>query len=164
MTLVVLNDFLISIRLIMNNSLTDEAIDAHLDELSKAQPLDDYCTNCGDCCSPSVMVKSANNSPFKILVPELKCKFNKSIDGESACTVYGERFQKASWCLDLKGMIKEGAAPDDCPYVDTLKGYKPTLKLGNPQYGAILPLLKKAISSSDTSPFDGEDMKKFLEV
>jgi uncharacterized cysteine cluster protein YcgN (CxxCxxCC family) len=146
----------------MNNTLTDKAIDVHLDKLSKAQPLEDYCTNCGDCCSPSVTVKSFNNSPFRILVPELKCKFNKSIDGKSVCTVYGERFKKAFWCLDLKGMIKEGAAPGDCPYVDTLKGYNPTRKLDVPQYGAVLPLLKKAISSADISAFDGDDIKSFL--
>ena len=146
----------------MNNNLTDRAIDEHLAELSKSQPLDDYCTNCGDCCSPSVMVKSVSHSPFKILVTDLKCKFNKSVDGESTCTVYGERFQKAGWCLDLKGMIKEGAAPGDCPYVDTLKGYTPTHKLSSLQYGTVLPLLKKAISSADTSPFETIDIKKFL--
>tara|TARA_R110002020_G_scaffold25991_6_gene84186 strand:- start:764 stop:1210 length:447 start_codon:yes stop_codon:yes gene_type:complete len=146
----------------MNNNLTDLQIDAHLSDLAKSKSLDDYCTNCGDCCSPSVMVKSVSHSPFKILVTDLKCKFNKSVNGESNCTVYGERFQKAGWCLDLKGMIKEGAAPGDCPYVDTLKGYTPTHKLESTQYGTVLPLLKKAISSADTSPFEDVDIKKFL--
>ena len=146
----------------MNSSLTDEQIKAHLDELAKSQPLDDYCTNCGDCCSPSVMVKSSNASPFRILVTELKCKFNKSVEGESACTVYGDRFNRASWCLDLTGMIKSAAAPHDCPYVSTLPGYEPTIELNSQQYGTVLPLLRKAISQGDTSPFDGEDIKKFL--
>ena len=59
-------------------------------------------------------------------------------------------------------MIKEAAAPGDCPYVETLKGYTPTHKLGGNQYGTVLPLLKKAISSADTSPFDTVDIKKFL--
>lgn len=146
----------------MNSRLTDTEIDLHLARLEKSKPLDDYCTNCGDCCSPSVLVKSSGQSPFKILVTDLKCKFNKSVDGESTCTVYGERFQKAAWCLDLKGMIKEAAAPGDCPYVETLKGYVPTNKLGDLQYGTVLPLLKKAISSADTSPFERGDIKKFL--
>jgi len=146
----------------MMSNISDSAIDTHLDELSKSNPLESYCTNCGDCCRPSVTVKSIDRSPFKILVKGLSCKFNKSIDGNSTCTVYEERFQKAGWCLDLKGMIREGVAPLDCPYVDTLKGYRPTIDLENNQYKSVLPLLKKAISSADTSPFSNEDVDDFL--
>lgn len=146
----------------MNNTLSDRDISKHLDVLSKAAPLESYCTNCGDCCRPSVTVKSINRSPFKILIKGLSCKFNKSVEGNSTCSVYEERFEKAGWCLDLKGMISEGVAPLDCPYVDTLKGYQPTLDLENNQYKSVLPLLKKAISSADTSPFSDEDIDGFL--
>ena len=146
----------------MSSPLSDEAIDAHLAELAKSQPLESYCTNCGACCRPSIVVKSFNRSPFKILVKDLGCKFNKSIDGKSTCTVYSERFQKASWCMDLKGMVKEGVAPGDCPYVDTLKGYQPTLELDMPQYNNVLPLLRKAVSSGDTTPFADDDISDFL--
>ena len=146
----------------MSNSLTEEQIDTHLDTLAKSQSLESYCTNCGSCCQPSVTVKSVSASPFKILVKDLSCKFNKSINDESTCTVYSDRFEKAAWCLDLKGMISEGVAPNDCPYVDTLKGYKPTISLNPLQYESVLPLLRKAIISSDTSPFSNEDITEFL--
>ena len=146
----------------MSSPLTDGQIQAHLDELVKSKPLESYCNNCGDCCSPSVMVKSSSSSPFKILVKDLSCKFSKSVNGESTCTVYSERFKKASWCLDLRGMIKGGVAPHHCPYVETLAGYQPTLDLQPPQYGSVLPLLKKAVSQGDTTPFEDADIKKFL--
>lgn len=146
----------------MSDPLSDGQIQEHLDLLVKSKPLESYCNNCGDCCSPSVIVKSSSSSPFKILVKDLSCKFSKSVNGESACTVYSERFSKAPWCLDLKGMIKSGVAPSDCPYVETLPGYSPTLSLNPPQYGAVLPLLKKAISEGDISPFEQTDVKKFL--
>ena len=146
----------------MNNSLLDEKIDKHLDNLSKSQSLESYCTNCGACCRPSVLVKSSTISPFKILVKGLSCKFNKSANGESLCTVYEDRFEKASWCLDLKGMIKEAAAPSDCPYVEGLDGYKPTLELSDKHYNMVSPLLKKAIVGGDTSPFSELDVNEFL--
>jgi len=145
-----------------NNNFTDGQIQEHLDLLSKSKSLESYCNNCGDCCSPSVLVKSTRTSPFKILVKDLKCKFSKSVNGSNTCSVYSERFSKAPWCLDLKGMIKGGAAPYHCPYVETLKGYSPTLELNSTQYGTMLPLLKKAVSQGDTAPFEDLDIKKFL--
>ncbi len=145
-----------------NNHLTDQQIQEHLDTLSKSKSLESYCNNCGDCCSPSVLVKSTRTSPFKVLVKDLKCKFSKSVNGDNTCTVYNERFNKAPWCLDLKGMIKGGVAPLHCPYVETLKGYSPTLELNDPQYKTVLPLLKKAVSEGDVSPFASLDIKTFL--
>ena len=145
----------------MNEHLS-KSIDSHLENLSKSKPIEEHCTNCGGCCRPSVKVVRKGYRDVNIFTNDLYCKFMTFDDGKSNCSIYKSRFDKAPWCADLKTMIIKGVAPQDCPYVNTLDGYKSAIELESPSYGQFLPLLKSAIGSGDRSPFSDEDLENFL--
>jgi uncharacterized cysteine cluster protein YcgN (CxxCxxCC family) len=143
---------------LMNAHLKDK-IDIHLRILEKQKPLEDYCNNCGDCCRPSVHIKNKGKDG-KVLVPDLSCKFLS--EETKKCSVYKNRHNKAPWCVDLKSMISKGLAPSDCPYVEGLGGYIPTLKLDSDLHKSIVPLLKLAISRGPKEPYNQIKLKEFL--
>lgn len=145
----------------MNRHLHSE-IDAHLDNLSKSKPLEDHCTNCGACCRPSAKVVRKGYRDVSIFAKDLYCKHMSFVDGKSNCSIYKSRFESAPWCADLKTMIIKGVAPQDCPYVSTLDGYRSAVDLDGQSYSQFLPLLKSAIGSGDHRPFSEESLEKFL--
>ena len=119
----------------MNKHLQNK-IESHLKKLAKKKPLEEYCTD---------------------------CKFASIEDGKSKCSVYKDRFSKAPWCADLKEMIVQGIAPGDCPYITELEGYQPSVDLDDTEYKELLPFLKSALRSGDTSPVEKKDLDKFLD-
>ena len=145
----------------MNDHLHDK-IEDHLKKLSKKKPLEEYCTDCGACCRPSVIIADGGIPKFRVLLKDIYCKFMLSDEGQSKCSVYKDRFKKAPWCANLKEMIQQGIAPGDCPYITELDGYIPSVELSDTDYKDVLPFLKSALKSGDTSPIDKKDLDKFL--
>ena len=145
----------------MNEHLQSK-IDDHLKKLSDKKPLEEYCTDCGACCRPSVIIADNGKPKFRVLLKNLYCKFADVKDGKSKCSVYKDRFKKAEWCANLKEMISQGIAPSDCPYITELEGYKPSIDLNDVEYKNLLPFLKLGLKSGDTSPIDKKDLDKFL--
>ena len=147
------------------NSHLKERIPQYLEELEKAKPLEDYCTNCGACCHAGVNVNKGIQQ-FRVLVHDLPCKHLVWKGTESTCSVYGERRDKAKWCADLPEMLEKGLVPGDCPYVENLEGYRSTLILEDDIYKSITPALKLAITHSTnehgSDPFNNFDLRDFL--
>lgn len=147
------------------NSHLKERIPQHIEELKKSQPIEDYCTNCGACCHAGVDINKGLQQ-FRVLVNELPCKHLVWKGMKSTCAVYGERHHKAKWCADLPEMLEKGLVPRDCPYVENLEGYRPTLILEDDIYKSIVPALKMAISDSTSQhgsdPFNNFDLRDFL--
>ena len=145
----------------MNNHLQNR-IEEHLKKLSEKKPLEEYCTDCGACCRPSVLIAEGGKLKLRVLLKDVYCKFMKVKGGKSRCSVYKDRFNKAPWCANLKEMIQQGIAPHDCPYITELEGYIPSVDLDDTDYKEILPFLKSALKSGDTSPIEKKDLDKFL--
>tara|TARA_Y100000310_G_scaffold288455_1_gene314072 strand:+ start:1769 stop:2203 length:435 start_codon:yes stop_codon:yes gene_type:complete len=144
----------------MNKHLSDK-IDIHLGILAKSKSLEHHCNNCGDCCRPSVKV-TGQQKEAKVLVKGLTCKYLQKSDNK--CSVYKKRHEKAPWCVDLKSMIVKGLAPIDCPYVKSLNGYQPTLRLSDDLHKSIIPLLRLAISRGPKEPYQDSELKRFLDA
>lgn len=145
----------------MNEHLKDK-IKGHLKKLAKKKPLEDYCTNCGVCCRPQVTIMSNGEKKARILAKELSCKFMEWGGKESKCPVYDDRHKKAHWCVDIETVIKEGIAPNDCPYADTLEGYRGVTILNDDDYSVVLPLLKETVAKGDPDPINEDQLRKFL--
>jgi len=146
------------------NSHLQNKIEDHLNKLAEKKPLEEYCTDCGDCCRPSVLIADNGKPKLRVLLKELYCKFAKIEDGKSKCSVYKDRFKKAPWCANLKEMIQQGIAPWDCPYITELEGYIPAVDLNDTDYKDLLPFLQSALKSGDTSPVEKKDLDKFLDL
>jgi hypothetical protein len=144
------------------NEILGKSIDSHLEELAKSKPIEDHCTNCGGCCKPSVKVVRKGHRDVNVFAKGLTCKFMTFDNGKSNCSIYKSRFENAPWCADLKTMIIKGIAPNDCPYVNTLAGYRSSVDLDSGSYGQFLPLLKSAIGKGDLRPFSDQDLENFL--
>jgi uncharacterized cysteine cluster protein YcgN (CxxCxxCC family) len=134
-------------------------------ELKKAKPLEDYCTNCGACCHAGVNINKGVQK-LRVLVHDLPCKHMVWKGSQSTCAVYADRHHKAPWCADLPEMLEKGLVPRDCPYVENLEGYTPTLVLEDTLYKSITPALKLAIAHSTdqhgSEPFNSFDLRDFL--
>jgi hypothetical protein len=61
-------------------------------------------------------------------------------------------------------MIVKGLAPIDCPYVKSLNGYQPTLRLSDDLHKSIIPLLRLAISRGPKEPYQDSELKRFLDA
>ena len=146
----------------MNKHLQNK-IEGHLKKLAKDKPLEEYCTDCGACCRPSVLIAAKGVPKLRVLLKDLYCKFASIEDGKSKCSVYKDRFSKAPWCANLKEMIEQGIAPGDCPYITEVEGYQPSVDLEDTEYKELLPFLKAALKSGDTSPIEKKDLDKFLD-
>jgi hypothetical protein len=117
----------------------------HLAKLSKSD-LEGMCVNCGLCCYAGVPVAKGVNA----LVPELRCKYlvAKGNDGETCCSVYNDRFEKAKgWCLPLADAIHKGIFPEICPYVRDMKDYVGKAILDQPIMEMVLPEIRKAVAA-----------------
>lgn len=117
----------------------------HLEKLSKSD-LEGMCVNCGLCCYAGVPVQKGLN----VLVPELRCKYlvQKGTDGETCCSTYDTRFEKAgAWCLPLADAIQKGVFPELCPYVSDLKGYVGKSILDERSMRLVLPQIRKAVAA-----------------
>tara|TARA_B100000029_G_scaffold456937_1_gene485314 strand:+ start:184 stop:624 length:441 start_codon:yes stop_codon:yes gene_type:complete len=144
----------------MNEHLRDK-VKIHLDILAKSKPLESYCTNCGACCQAGVSFQKGQTE-HRIYVNDLSCRHLKMVDGQSTCNVYSDRFEKANWCANTEEMIVKGLAPMDCPYVEGLNGYSPTLMVKGSGYSQLIPLLKLGISQGDREPFNQEQYDDFM--
>jgi len=130
-------------------------IPIHLKILAKSKPLEDYCTECGKCCKGKIQLKDK----VSVLLDKLPCKYLKK---DNRCSVYSERFDKAPWCLDTAGMIEQGAATSDCPYVQDLKGYIAPKELSDKDMKKIKPLVDVTIRNSRHDFCNPSDLKDFL--
>ena len=83
--------------------------------------------------------------------------------GESSCGVYSQRFEKAHWCANTEEMIVKGLAPLDCPYVENLGGYSPSVMIKGHSYSQLVPLLRLGISRGDREPFNDEQYQEFMQ-
>lgn len=138
----------------------------HLESLSKSE-LENMCVSCGICCRPAVTVAKGVNA----VIPELKCKYlvkkANGEEGETCCSVYEQRFEKAQgWCLPLAEGIEKGIFPDLCPYVKDIPNYIGKSILDDKIYNLLRPQLKATImekgqpewaSSEDWKSFKGDD-------
>lgn len=78
------------------------------------------CKRCGLCCHTKVWLLDGSGC---LIHPSKKCEF---LGDDNLCTVYHERFEKASHCLTREEMIaKDYVIPDSCPYSKIRPGYKP---------------------------------------
>tara|TARA_R100001530_G_scaffold115651_1_gene82620 strand:- start:116 stop:379 length:264 start_codon:yes stop_codon:yes gene_type:complete len=84
-------------------------------------------------------------------------------DGKSKCSVYNKRLKKAHWCVDTEEMLVKGLVPRDCPYVENLSGYTPSIMLDNNSYSQLIPLLKLGISKGSREPFDEAEYNDFMQ-
>lgn len=123
--------------------------------MAKSKPLEDYCTECGKCCKGKIQLKDK----VSVLLDKLPCKYLKK---DNRCSVYSERFDKAPWCLDTAGMIEQGAATSDCPYVQDLKGYIAPKELSDKDMKKIKPLVDVTIRNSRHDFCNPSDLKDFL--
>lgn len=117
----------------------------HLEGLSKSE-LEGMCVNCGLCCYAAVPVAKGVNA----LIPELRCKYlvQKGADGETCCSTYETRFEKAAgWCLPLADAIQKGIFPEQCPYVQDVKGYVGKVALDERTYNLVRPQVKEHLVS-----------------
>ena len=126
----------------------------HLEVLSKSD-LEGMCVNCGLCCYAGVPVAKGVNA---LLV-------QKGSDGETCCSVYDERFEKAKgWCLPLAEAIQKGIFPEICPYVQDLKGYAGKVLLDHHTYDLVMPQIRKALTSEGQPRWlSDRDWKSFSE-
>jgi hypothetical protein len=85
------------------------------------------------------------------------------VDGESQCGVYSDRFEKAHWCANTEEMIVKGLAPLDCPYVESLNGYSPSVLIKGSTYTQLIPLLKLGISKGAKEPFNPHQYDEFMQ-
>lgn len=123
----------------------------HLEVMSKSD-LEGMCVNCGLCCYAAVPVTKGVNA----LIPELRCKYliQKGSDGETCCSTYETRFEKAGeWCLPLADAINKGIFPDQCPYVKDMKDYVGKTILDDKTYNLLRPQLHNAIVSKGMPPW-----------
>ena len=142
--------------------MTDsQTIKLHLEKLKSTKPLEDYCTQCGECCLAGITYKS-KGTETRIQIPQLPCKFLEQEGDTYSCGVYENRFEKASWCADLEAMLAGGYAPDDCPYTEGLEGYSPTKRISAAQYSTLVPLFRLAISQGLTEAYNDSDLENFL--
>lgn len=78
------------------------------------------CNHCGGCCYLSFEVDDET-----VIVPELPCRnlyFNDA--GESRCRIYKTRLE-TDFCHKVSTRtVKWGLFPNECPYVEGIKGYK----------------------------------------
>jgi uncharacterized cysteine cluster protein YcgN (CxxCxxCC family) len=117
----------------------------HLEGLSKSE-LEGMCVSCGLCCYAAVPLAKGLN----VLVPELRCKFlvQKGSEGETCCSVYEERFEKAKgWCLPLADAVQKGIFPDACPYVKDMKGYVGKAIFDDHSLQLVMPQIRKALAA-----------------
>jgi uncharacterized cysteine cluster protein YcgN (CxxCxxCC family) len=117
----------------------------HLSVLNKSD-LESMCVNCGLCCYAAVPVAKGVNA----LVPELRCKYlvQKGTDGETCCSTYDTRFEKAgAWCLPLADAIQKGVFPEACPYVQDMKGYVGKVVLDDKTYAMVRPQIHDKVVS-----------------
>lgn len=124
-----------------------EKLPVHLKVLAKGD-LESLCVNCGLCCYAAVPIAKGLN----VLVPELRCKYlvNKGTDGETCCSVYEDRFEKAgAWCLPLGEAIAKGIFPNSCPYVKDMPGYVGKAILDDKTLNLVMPSIRKAITSQE---------------
>ena len=84
-------------------------------------------------------------------------------EGKSSCAVYSQRFEKAQWCANTEEMIIKGLAPLDCPYVENLNGYSPSIIIKGNSYSQLIPLLKLGISKGDRNPFNPTQYQEFMQ-
>lgn len=145
----------------MNESMKDK-IKIHLSILEKSKPLESYCTNCGACCKAGVTFQKSH-SLHRVYINDLSCRNLSMENGKSKCAVYGTRFQKAQWCADTEEMLVKGLVPQDCPYVENLNGYKPSVTLDNNSYSQLIPLLQLGISKGSKEPFNEEEYNDFMQ-
>lgn len=118
----------------------------HLEVLSKSD-LEGMCVNCGLCCYAAVPVAKGVNA----FIPELRCKYlvQKGSDGETCCSTYETRFEKAAgWCVPLAVAIEKGIFPEQCPYVKDMKGYVGKIVLNDHTYNLVLPQIRKTLSQA----------------
>ena len=89
-------------------------------EQQRGGDLEALCLHCGSCCYAAAEVNGV-----RVLVKTLRCK-HLAFDGagQSRCTVYAERHERAPWCQSLELAIDKGLLAHDCPYVATLTGYQ----------------------------------------
>lgn len=136
----------------------------HLEQMDKAQ-LENLCVNCGLCCYAAVPVAKGVNA----LVPELRCKFltqkSNGAEGETCCSVYDQRFEKAgAWCLPLGDAIAKGILPHGCPYVKDMPSYSGKVALDERVYQIVRPQIKKALASAELPAWASPDAwKSFID-
>jgi uncharacterized cysteine cluster protein YcgN (CxxCxxCC family) len=145
----------------MNEHMRDK-VKIHLNILAKSKPIESYCTNCGACCHAGVSFKKSGTE-HRIYVNDLSCRHLRMEGGESSCAVYSQRFEKAQWCANTEEMIVKGLAPLDCPYVEDLNGYSPSIMIKGNSYSQLVPLLKLGISNGDEHPFNPEQYQEFMQ-
>ena len=138
-----------------------DKVKIHLSILAKSNPLESYCTDCGACCHAGVSFQKGGTE-HRVYVNDLSCKHLQVSDGKSTCGVYAQRFEKAHWCANTEEMIVKGLAPLDCPYVETLSGYSPSLMVKGDSYTKIVPLLQLGISKGDRKPFNQKQYQEFM--
>ena len=80
------------------------------------QEHENKCQRCGICCRVAAPVPSGR----QIVVRGLSCIHLslRDSDGRPECSVYEERFQKASWCLHSSQASPEGGLSVGCGYRD----------------------------------------------
>jgi uncharacterized cysteine cluster protein YcgN (CxxCxxCC family) len=134
----------------------------HLEGLSKSD-LEGMCVNCGLCCYAAVPVEKSVNA----LVPELRCKYlvQKGSDGETCCSTYDTRFEKAGeWCMPLADAIQKGIFPELCPYVRDMKDYVGKVVLPDHLQQFVMPQIRKAlIPQGQPRWLADSDWKAFVE-
>ena len=145
----------------MNENMRDK-VKIHLSILAKSKPIESYCTNCGACCHAGVNIQKSG-SEYRLYVKDLACRHLEMIEGQSRCSVYSDRFEKAHWCANTEEMIVKGLAPMDCPYVESLNGYSPSVLIKGDSYTQLVPLLKLGISKGKKEPFNPDQYEDFMQ-
>jgi len=79
------------------------------------------CRKCGACCYGSVHFHGR-----LIVIRELPCRFLTPVEnGPSLCKVYDKRGKLARWCQKVsRSSVAKGCFPEDCPYVQGIRGYR----------------------------------------
>ncbi len=122
--------------------------------------LDAACVHCGLCCFAHVPVEGGR----PILIRSLRCKF-LAVDagGQSRCTVYADRHEKAPWCKNLEEAITEEIFPQACPYVERYGGYQGPQQLDEEGYREAEARLRAAWRDRPPEPFaDPDEWQAFM--
>ena len=78
------------------------------------------CRKCGKCCSEKIDIDGRIYSSKKY------CRFLDT--SVMQCTVYEDRFVAEPGCLSVPEGVKVGVFPADCPYIQDVEGYVPTVE------------------------------------
>ena len=76
------------------------------------------CERCGISCH----IQNRDEEVGDVAIQGLHCKFLKKEGSHFTCTVYKDRYEKASWCHSAVEASPQGMLRTDCPYNDTGKG------------------------------------------